>query len=124
MALRVEDGGDGRLDAADFIEFWGEPILGESVATGWQGLDYTDVNAYVLDAAPGARLRMATRDATPLSARSPDYLETTRLERDNIFVGNHRTLEYNVDHYYWCGVPALEWLLRAGTLGSPASPLC
>jgi hypothetical protein len=75
---------------------------------GFQGLDYTDVNAYVLDSAAGPRLRMGSRDASALSPVSPDYLETVHLEKNDIFLGNHRTGEHDVDHYYWCG-PLLQW---------------
>lgn len=108
IAIHVEDGGDGAFDAADWLEFWGEALLGEHVEFGFQGLDYTDVNAYVLDSAPGPRLRMTSRDAVAVSPVSADYLETVHLEKNDIFLGNHRTGEYDVDHYYWCG-PPLQW---------------
>lgn len=114
IPLLVTDAdGDGLLGPADRLTFFGEALVGEERDGFFQRANHSDVNAYFLDLAPGRRLRMATADARPNPA-SPllaDFLATARLERDEVFLGNHRTGLQGVDHFYSC--PSL--LTRGGS---------
>ena len=65
--MRVIDGGDGRLDAGDAIEFYGEMRRGPEMWT-----KYSDENAYWLSVGEGPGLRMAEAAALP-----PDVLLPT-----------------------------------------------
>ena len=109
IALRTLDGnGDGLFGPGDWLELFGEALVGEEVSGYFQRADFTDVNAYFLDAAPGVRLRMRETDATPVvSSPAPRaFLSTAHWERDDVFIANHRTGLADVDHFWSC--PTLD----------------
>jgi hypothetical protein len=117
VAIHVVDGdGDGLFSPPDVVELWGAALTDDHVENLWQNGDYTDVNAYFLDALPGTRLRMAERSGAPDSGypRAADFLETAHAERNDIFLANHQVGTLNVDHFYWC--PYLRWTSSSGAV--------
>jgi hypothetical protein len=105
VAIGIHDeDGDGRLDPDDWFEMWGEALVGEERTGLFEQADFSDVNAYFVDALPGARLRMASRDGTPDPGAPAvtEWVATARSERNDVFLANHRTGQFDVDHFYSC----------------------
>src|SRR5436190_2923780 len=94
VALFVHDeSADGLFGPGDWFSFWGVALVDDVRPTAFQQGDFSDVNAYFLDALPGQRSRMTSRDATP-DPGSPlvtEFLETARAEEDTFFLANYRT---------------------------------
>jgi len=112
VRIRVHDeDGDGTFGSADWLEFFGEPLLDEDVALEFQRADWADVRGYVLDVAPGTPSGRidAARDATPMSPLSPDRLTTAHAEKNDLFLHATRTMNYGVDHFYWCSTQSMTW---------------
>lgn len=115
--LRHDADSDGLFGANDWIAFWGEPMIGESISSAHQRGDYTDARGYLLDAhaaQPSPEIP-ADLDGTPVSAESPDFLETARAEVNDLFLNATRTGAAGVDHYYWCSPERLSWTFSPGT---------
>lgn len=109
VAIHVEDAdADGLFGDGDWFEFFGQARTFEDCSTCFQNGDYTDVNGYVLDSAPGARLRMPGPDPSPAGLPdAADHPRTLRFERGDRFVGRLGLGVSGVDHFYWC--PPLTW---------------
>lgn len=113
LALQVHDPGlDDVLDPGDWVQFYGqaldfepvtvlnaEPGSGEQI---WAANDFTDENIYWLGAESGARSRLGSIDATPVSgATPPDHFEAfAAVEVDDQW----RPLD---DADPWCWSPSL-----------------
>ncbi|HET9513496.1 MAG TPA: hypothetical protein VFO95_06160, partial [Gemmatimonadales bacterium] len=103
VPIRVTGEADGSFDPADFIEFFGEGLVGEpdillntsAASIGQPGFpdifqinDVTDENVYFLFAEPGPRARVPDL-AGPVNVAMPQatsFDETLRREFDTIFV--------------------------------------
>src|SRR6185436_15703555 len=89
IPLDVHDAdGDGLFGPADWFQFWGQALVGESCEFYFQGADYTDANVYLLDTLPGMRRRMIVRDASPISPVASEALDTAHAEVNDLFVNN------------------------------------
>ncbi len=108
---RHDPDGNGLFGVGEWIEFWGEPMLGESFRNEYQGADFTDDRGYVLDVAPAdpSPVMDETLDARPVSPATPDFLATAHAERDDLFLNNTRAGRPAIDHFYWCSTERLSW---------------
>ncbi len=97
VPIRVVDGGDGRLDAADFIEFYGrrqvepatvlrsdDPFL---ISPIYALNDFTDTSAYWLEAGATGPARVTTLGVAPTGnvTIEPHWLSTAELDPSDIF---------------------------------------
>lgn len=103
IAIRVVGEADGRFDASDAIEFFGEKFRGDE-----QDEKYTDERVYWLDGggsvvgAPSAA-RIADVDATPTGALTPpgDYPAVLRAEENNQWYTLYRLDPPSKDTWFW-----------------------
>ncbi len=103
VPIRIVGGGDGTFDPGDYVEFYGEPIIGEpelllnfdfdsigqpNVADIFQANDVTDEAIYFLFGEPGTRARIPNLAGafTPGPPIESSFAETLRREFDTIFV--------------------------------------
>ncbi|MCS6842792.1 MAG: C25 family cysteine peptidase [Caldilineales bacterium] len=97
VALRLQDGGDGRLDPGDFVEFYGQRFRGTQMDE-----KYTDDNVYWLAAGGSAGPRMAVVDATPGSAPdAPASFWTTHHAEENHHWFTHNVLGWPTQDTWW-----------------------
>jgi hypothetical protein len=101
-----DQNGNNRLDAADYIEFYGRPVT-PSYAK------YTNTNIYWLtDSGYTGALRMASIDATPGTAPlSSTYDATVRQEQDELYILEAPGAD-TLDRWF-----SLSYLVGAGTAG-------
>lgn len=122
VAIRVQGEGDGRLDATDYVEFYGQRFYGDQMAE-----KYTDDNVYWLAAGAAAGPRMATTDATPAGAPlAPPSFWTTHRAEENHHWFTHQTMFWATrDTWWWTRMyvgqqpPQKDWGLTT-QLPSPA----
>lgn len=84
MGLAVEDGGDGRLDADDFVLFWAEPVSRWEYAPASRSFQYrhnlyTHENAYWLGFGGGVEGRRAEQRSGALTAPDPQQPTSYRV---------------------------------------------
>ena len=84
MGLVVEDGGDGRLDADDFVLFWAEPVSRWEYAPASRSFQYrhnlyTRENAYWLGFGGGGEGRRAEQRSGALVASDPQQPTSYRV---------------------------------------------
>lgn len=97
VALRLQDGGDGRLDPGDFVEFYGQRFRGTQMEE-----KYTDDNVYWLAAGGSAGPRMGVVDATPGSApEAPPSFWTTHHAEENHHWFTHNVLGWPTQDTWW-----------------------
>ena len=84
VGLVVEDGGDGRLDADDFVLFWAEPVSRWEYAEASRSFQYrhnlyTHENAYWLGFGGGGEGRRAEQRSGALAASDPQQPTSYRV---------------------------------------------
>ncbi|MCX6028943.1 MAG: C25 family cysteine peptidase [Chloroflexi bacterium] len=104
-ALRVTGATDGRFDAGDFIEFFGQKFRGPEMEQ-----KYTDERVYwlVTAAAPGPRVPDV--DATPAYTLTPpaDFPETVHAEQSLVWWTLHTLTLDTQDTWFWARVQPAE----------------
>lgn len=97
VALRVLGEGDGRLDATDYVEFYGQRLYGDQMVE-----KYTDDNVYWLAAGATPGPRMTTVDATPAGAPlAPPSFWTTHRAEENHHWFSHQTMFWATRDTWW-----------------------
>lgn len=97
VALRVSDGGDGRFDAGDRIEWLGQPLHGPE---SWFDA-YSLENVYMLSAAPGAHARVADVNAAAATGGAA-LRRTLHLEEENLMIRlNQSQMKVWTEPDYW-----------------------
>lgn len=99
IPIRISGEADGRFDAGDFIEFWGEPNWVYQDAQNYCLNPYDTLNVYRLEIANRPGLRMGSESGVPAEP-SPQilsgprsYMYTEHFERD----GHFDRLPYELD---------------------------
>lgn len=97
-ALRVTGEADGRFDAGDFIEFFGQQFRGPEMEQ-----KYTDERVYWLEIGGAAGPRVPDVDATPAYTLTPpaDFLETLRAEQSRVWWTLHTLTLDTQDTWFW-----------------------
>ena len=109
VPVLVEDGGDGRFDAGDFLLFHGEATQRweygrDAQRYFWRQNPFTEENVYFLDTgaeAEGLRMRQdsgAPEDGSP--RRTDSYRERIHLEDDRIIRNQSYSIKSGYD-WYW-----------------------
>ncbi len=100
VPIRVQPGRDGGFGPGARIEWIGEPLHGRE---SWFNF-YSPLNAYLLDAAPGARARMRELAAAAPTAPAAPLLRRRHLEPQNLLIRlDARTMQPGdePDVWYW-----------------------
>ena len=109
IPVLVEDGGDGRLDAEDFLLFYGEAtqrwdFQQETGRYFWRANPFTEENVYFLDTgAEVGGLRMRQRSGSPDSGsprRTDSYRQRLHLEDDRLIRLQSFSIKSGYD-WYW-----------------------
>ncbi len=109
IPVLVEDGGDGRFDAGDFLLFYGEATERWDYHRGddryfWRANPFTEENAYFLDAGAevqGRRMRQRSGSRDHGSPRPVDsYRERLHLEDDRLIRNQSFGIKSGYD-WYW-----------------------
>ncbi len=110
VPIRVIGEQDGRFDAADYIEFWGEPLWNYQ-ANGEKRLDpFAIDNIYWLEIGDTPGLRMGQESGTPaynasIRPAGRSFLYTEHFERDLSFQRLPWQLNMDEgDHWFYTGV--------------------
>jgi hypothetical protein len=97
-ALRVTGEADGRFDADDFIEFFGQKFRGPEMEQ-----KYTDERVYWLEIGDAPGPRVPDVDATPTYALTPpaDFPETVHAEQSLLWWTLHTLTLDTQDTWFW-----------------------
>ncbi|HDQ46071.1 MAG TPA: hypothetical protein ENN17_11345, partial [bacterium] len=110
IPIRISGEQDGRFDAEDYLEFWGEPLW-EIQPNGEKRLDpFADLNVYFLETGESPGLRMAQEQGVPSYAShirpsGRSFLYTIHDERDLLF--NRLAWQLDLDegdHWFYTSV--------------------
>jgi len=98
VAIRVNGEADGRFDANDSLEFFGQRFRGAEMYQ-----KYTDERVYWLDVGGTQGSRIADADATPTGSPTPpaDFATTLHAERDNIWWALHSLTLDTQNTWFW-----------------------
>jgi len=110
LAIDVAGQADGRCDAGDFIEFYGQAARTK----------YTDTNIYWLTLGGAAGKRMASRDSSNAGSIPAAFTATLHLEQNKWYVTAVPMVE-DADHWYWdyiIGPSAVNYGFSADQLAS------
>jgi len=99
IPIRIAGESDGRFDAGDYIEFWGEPNWEFNNANDYHKNPYDTLNVYWLEVADHPGLRMGSESGVPAEPSSSiingprSFLYTEHFEKD----GHFDRLPYELD---------------------------
>lgn len=128
VALRVDDGADGRFDAGDSITFFGQRFRGPEMEQ-----KYTDERVYWLDFGGAAGPRIEDAEAAPRGDLTPptDFAATLHAEQSNYTYTLHSITMDTQDTWFWESIRvtapgqtvtrALSFTVPDPTPGAPAT---
>ncbi|MBP7696613.1 MAG: type IX secretion system sortase PorU [candidate division Zixibacteria bacterium] len=121
-AITVDDGGDGRFDAADAILFFADAgdrwVYAPATAPFWENNPYETKNVYWLTVREGQGVRMATETVDPSAPADTTITTFTRvmhLEQDNLLKEDAGGAIDDYYIWYWTTGPTVQ--LSAPSVG-------